>query len=242
VQKVYTRKSIKRQPKQKPKQKGKITLVDKAYDLLKQQIVGMKIPPGTKIEELDLVEKLGIGRTPIREALRILISEGLVISYGSNATYIKDLSLKSAKDLLSLISHMGSLIFELINPEDDFSEIIVELQVIYDQMQEAIQEEQMYLFANLNAEFHKTMARAADNRYLDTILERIYSEEVRLGYMLSIVKREKNIRSQYYETLQDQHYTMISLLEKKELEKLKVIYREHLATGIQRLLFYFSEC
>lgn len=221
--------------------KGKITLVQKAYNLLKEQIVAMKIPPGTKIEELDLVDKLGIGRTPIREALRILISEGLVISYGSNATYIKDLSLKSAKDLLSLIHHMGSLVFELINPEDDFSTIIFELELLHGQMHESILKEQMYLFANLNAEFHKTMARAANNQYLDTILERIYSEEVRLGYMLSMVKREKNMKSQYYELLQDQHYKMIFLLNERKLEKLKDVYREHLSTGMQRLLFYFSE-
>ncbi len=219
----------------------KPTLVEKAYATLKEQIVSLQIPPGTKIEEAKLIQNLGIGRTPIREALRLLISEGLVISYGSNATYIKDLSLKSAKDLLSLIHHMGSLIFELINVENDVAEVVADLEVLHTRMDEAIVQEQMYPFANLNAAFHKTMARAADNQYLDTILERVYAEEVRLGYMLSMVRVNKALKSDYYQLLQDQHSKMIYLLVEKDIEKLKKVYKEHLNTGQQRLVFYFSQ-
>jgi len=221
--------------------KRKISLVEKAYTALKEQIVSLQIPPGSKIEESHLIERLKIGRTPIREALKILISEGLVISYGSNATYVKDLSMKSAKDLLSLIHHMGSLIFDLINPEDDFSEIVSQLEEIYARMDEAITHERMYDFANLNAEFHKTLARAADNQYLDTILERMYSEEIRLGYLLSLVKVNKKIKSYYYEILQIQHLKLIKLLVKRDFNSLKQIYKEHLTTGEQRLVFYFSQ-
>lgn len=219
----------------------KPTLVEKAYAALKEQIVSLQISPGTKIEEAKLIQNLGIGRTPIREALRLLISEGLVISYGSNATYIKDLSLKSAKDLLSLIHHMGSLIFELINVDNDFSEVVADLEVLHARMEEAIIQEQMYSFANLNAAFHKTMAYAADNQYLDTILERVYAEEVRLGYMLSMVRVNKLLKSDYYQLLQDQHTKMIHLLSEKDIPKLKEVYKEHLNTGQQRLVFYFSQ-
>ncbi len=219
----------------------KPTLVEKAYEILKEQIVSMEIPPGSKIEESLLIEKLQIGRTPIREALRLLISEGLVISYGSNATYIKDLSIKSAKDLLSLIHFMGSLIFDLVNIDNDFSDIISELKLIYSDMEKAINQDKRYLWANLNAFFHKTMAHAADNQYLDTILERIYSEEIRLAYMISIVQSKTPLRSDYYNLLQEQHLEMIDLLAKKDIEGLKKVYRKHLKTGEKRLLFYFSQ-
>ncbi|MBD3174746.1 MAG: GntR family transcriptional regulator, partial [Armatimonadia bacterium] len=53
-------------------------LSEKAYALIKEKVVTLELPPSTLIDEQSLMEDLGLGRTPIREALQRLDSEGLV--------------------------------------------------------------------------------------------------------------------------------------------------------------------
>ncbi len=219
----------------------KKTLVEQAYELLKKKIVSLELAPGMKIEEQKLIDKLGIGRTPIREALKMLVAEGLVVSYGSNATYVKDLTLKSAKDLLAIIFHLGSVIFSLANLEDDHEAIITDLEEKYHEMEDALREGHIPRFAVLNARFHKILARVANNQYLDSLLERLYSEEVRLAYVLSLVRMNGSTNKEYYGKLQRQHADLIALLRDKDIEGLKDAYREHLTTGQQRLFVFFSQ-
>ncbi|MBT3602137.1 MAG: GntR family transcriptional regulator, partial [Candidatus Latescibacteria bacterium] len=56
------------------------SLSNKAYHLIEEMIVTLVLPPGSNVTEKDLSEKLGIGRTPIREALQRLATEHLVIA------------------------------------------------------------------------------------------------------------------------------------------------------------------
>src|SRR5258707_4139615 len=57
---------------------GDVTLTDKAYAQIEELIVTLQLPPGTVLSELVLADRLGIGRTPIREALQRLSRDGLV--------------------------------------------------------------------------------------------------------------------------------------------------------------------
>jgi predicted HTH transcriptional regulator len=64
----------------------KISLVDKTVEAMRHKIIMLEFAPGTKIEEKYLMEHLDVSRTPMREALKVLISEGLVVSNGAKVS------------------------------------------------------------------------------------------------------------------------------------------------------------
>jgi DNA-binding GntR family transcriptional regulator len=226
----------------KRKRKTNKPLVNQAYDFLKEKMINLELPPGMKLEEKDLMDMLNLGRTPIREAVKMLISVGLIVSYGANATYVKNVTLKSARDQRQFVNSLGIVAFDLASPHKDFSDIIQELESIYQKMDESIEKSDIKAFAMLNAEFHKTLAKVADNEFIDDAFERVYFFEARQGIIVSLSLGEKKGTQflQYYQTIQKHHRGFIEYLQKRDFEKLKQIYREHMAIIQERLSSYFK--
>jgi GntR family transcriptional regulator, rspAB operon transcriptional repressor len=215
-------------------------LADKAYDLIKKKIITLEFKPGMKLEEKDLKEEIRIGRTPIREAIKMLISEGLIVNYGKKAIYVKDLSLKSAKNLMSLLYHLGDVIFSMANPNEDYVSSIDQLESLYKRMSEAIQRSEYSDYVVHNSNFHKQLAKIANNEYLDDLLERLYNEEKRLSFILSLEKLHEISLKEYYEKVQNQHKEIINLLKVKDFEGLKRAYHDHMKVGQTKLFNYFT--
>jgi DNA-binding GntR family transcriptional regulator len=221
---------------------GKRPLAGQAYELLKEKIITLELAPGMKLEEQLLREMLKLGRTPIREAIKMLISEGLIVSYGTNATYVKDLTLKSAKDLRRMLARMGAVAFDLTNPHDDFSEIVKKLELCHRKMDESIHKGDIESYVISNAEFHKTLAKIADNEFVDDLFARIYAFEARLTFAvaLSLGGKQGPEYQKFYEKIQKQHQEFIDCLKNKAVSKMKQIYEEHMLMAQERLSAYFA--
>ena len=70
------------------------------YEQLKMQILTGKITPGTRMMEVDLADNMGVSRTPVREAIRKLEKEGLVVIEPRRGAYVSDISVKEMVDTL----------------------------------------------------------------------------------------------------------------------------------------------
>ena len=81
---------------------GNVTLTDKAYAQIEEQIVTLQLPPGTVLSELVLADRLGIGRTPIREALHRLSRDGLVNILPRRGVLVSEIDLRSQLRLLEV--------------------------------------------------------------------------------------------------------------------------------------------
>ena len=79
---------------------------DQAYDYLKKAIIENELPPGTPIREADLAEALQMSRSPIREALRELEAEGVVVSYPSRGTIVTPIAVSDVEEIYQLRSLM----------------------------------------------------------------------------------------------------------------------------------------
>jgi DNA-binding GntR family transcriptional regulator len=213
-------------------------LTNLAYQALNHKIITLEFSPGMKLEERDLIERLGLGRTPIREALTMLVSDGLVVSHGPNAVYVKELTLKSVKDLWELLYQFGSVIFNLAKPESVTEDIIVQLQDLHRKMDEAIvSRHDLPSFLMINGEFHKKLASIANNNYLDQILEQIYRDEVRLS--LFCFTQTTNT-PEYWAKVQREHSNLIELLRQHDFKALHTAYSQHFAAGIQRVVNFLG--
>src|SRR4051812_30935628 len=78
------------------------SLTERAYRQLEEQIVTLQIPPGTVVSETLLAERLGIGRTPIREALQRLAREKLVVIMPRRGIVVAEENLKQQLRLIEL--------------------------------------------------------------------------------------------------------------------------------------------
>ena len=79
------------------------------YKSLKEAIVSRSLPPGSQLKESDLVEKLGVSRTPIREALNQLSKDGIVEIYPRKGAFVKNCSKEEVVEILILREVMEGL-------------------------------------------------------------------------------------------------------------------------------------
>ncbi len=87
---------------QKIGQIKKSTLINEIAGLLRQSIISGDIPPNTRLTELDVSKQLSVSRGSLREALRILESEGLVVDIPRRGFYVVSLSTKDIEEVYSL--------------------------------------------------------------------------------------------------------------------------------------------
>lgn len=88
-------------------------LSEQAYSKLFSMIVNLELAPGEALSEQELSKRLGIGRTPIREALRNLVREGLVTSYPSRGLVITEISQSNQLRLLEVRRELDRLMMRL---------------------------------------------------------------------------------------------------------------------------------
>lgn len=148
-------------------------LNDQAYHSLKNSIINKEIPPGTRLVDTQLAEQFGISRTPIRDAVRKLAEDGLVVKQKNSYTVFCP-SEKDIRDIFDLrlifdLAAAKKLIYDVLPGNGEAMEQIRQSfeQII---MQEAAPEEPHFV---LNDEsFHQTLIRLTGN---SRMLE-LYSE------------------------------------------------------------------
>ena len=78
------------------------TIADQVYSILKKNICEGQYPPGFWLQENELCEQLGVSRSPVREALRRLVSDGLVISIPNKGTFVKEFTCKDIDEIFDM--------------------------------------------------------------------------------------------------------------------------------------------
>jgi DNA-binding GntR family transcriptional regulator len=78
--------------------RSRLTLADQAYDTLRAMIVRGEMPPGMRLSEPELTERLAVGRTPLREALLRLVQDGLVAIYPQSGSFVAGISLTQLEE------------------------------------------------------------------------------------------------------------------------------------------------
>ena len=112
-------------------------LRDVVFENLREAIVEGRLKPGQRLMEVQLAEQLGVSRTPVREAIRKLELEGLVVMLPRKGAYVANMSLKDLKDVLEIRASLeglaASLAAERISDEDIKKlEFIIEEPVLFE--------------------------------------------------------------------------------------------------------------
>ena len=143
---------------------GNAKLTDKAYAQIEELIATLQLPPGTVLSELVLADRLGIGRTPIREALQRLSRDGLVNILPRRGVLVSDIDLRLQLRLLEVRRELERLMArsaaERATQEEraQFSEIAAG-------MYRASEKEDDISFMRLDQQFNTLVSLAARNEF-----------------------------------------------------------------------------
>jgi DNA-binding GntR family transcriptional regulator len=164
-----------------PSSVGAASLADRAYHAIRDMIVSLELPPGAVIDERGLTERLGIGRTPTREALRRLAQERLVEVYPRRGMFVTSVEIRDLASLAEvrsvLESHVARLAAERATDEDRSA-----FDTLLDELGQRTDLDARELMG-LDERIHRQVYRAAHNPFLESTLEEYYVLALRIWYL-----------------------------------------------------------
>jgi DNA-binding GntR family transcriptional regulator len=208
--------------------------VQRIYDLLRDEILSLALPPGTPVDEVQLAKRFGMSRTPIREALVRLASEGLVETLPNRSTLVSNidvLNLSSFFDALTLMYRVTTrLAAQNHKPED-----LVEIRKHQAQFAEAVLSHDALAMISTNRQFHAAIAAAGRNPYYYGLFVRLLDDGRRL---LRLYYRSFN------DTLPEQyvheHEEMMEAIASGDVDRADVLARAHAAQIVGQIQKLFT--
>lgn len=160
------------------------SLAEKAYQLLIRKITRLELTPGAPLIEKTLSADLGIGRTPIREALQRLAAEGLVNHHPNRGMFVAEISATNVQHIYefrTLLEGYAARLAVLRATESD----VRDLKELHLALVKATAEDDIDRYVECDRRFYEVLARAAQNTYLAEVIPRIFNLHLRLWFLIS---------------------------------------------------------
>jgi len=160
------------------------SLVERAYQQLVVLITRLELSPGEIINERQLIADLGIGRTPMREALRQLAGEGLITHLPNRGMFVADINATTVKHIYefrSLVEMEAARLAALRASQINISD----LKTVCSRMLDAAAASDVDLYAELDRAFYSTLAAAAQNVFLRDAIMGIFNHHLRLWFYIA---------------------------------------------------------
>ena len=145
-----------------------LPLRDVVFHTLREAILKGELKPGERLMELQLAAKLGVSRTPIREAIRMLEQEGLAVTIPRKGAEVAKMTEKGMEDVLQIRRALDELAVQLACDKMD-EEHLEELRRAMKAFENAARTGQVKQVAQADVAFHDAIYRAADNPKLMTL-------------------------------------------------------------------------
>jgi len=191
-----------------------------AYEQLKYAIITGQIPAGSRIVETAYADKLHISRTPLREALQKLERDGLVEYVLHRGVIVRAFTISDIEEIFAIRNAMMMLLLPSV-VENATEEDIDRLQKIVDEMQDAVDHDDMEKTAQLNREFHGGLEKLSDKRRIMRVIDS-QEEYIMRFSAVSIAALERR------RVVNQEHYQMVEMLRNKDLEGLIELNKRHL--------------
>ena len=160
-------------------------LRDVVFTSLREAIIKGELRPGERLLEVQLAEQLGVSRTPIREAIRKLELEGLVIMLPRRGATVAGITKKHLEEVLEIRKALEVLAVDLACDKMT-EENLNKLRRMEEEFELAIQSDDIVKLADLDEEFHRLIHQSGGNERLSNILETLREQIYR--YRLEALK------------------------------------------------------
>lgn len=197
-----------------------LPLRDVVFNTLRQAILRGELEPGERLMEIQLAERLGVSRTPIREAIRKLELEGLVLMIPRKGAEVAKISEKSLRDVLEVRRSLEELAIELACQRMTDEEI-AELHQAQEAFRTAVEEGDAMTIAETDEHYHDLIYSGTGNNRLVQILNNLREQmyRYRLEYIKDAAKRQ---------ILVVEHDHILKAIEERHAAEARTAIREHI--------------
>ena len=191
-----------------------LPLREVVFNTLRQAILKGELKPGERLMEIALAEKLGVSRTPIREAMRKLELEGLVVMIPRRGAQVANITEKDLNDVLEVRITLENMAIEkaCANMTD---KDVRKLELAAQDFQKSTAEGDLVKMAEADVNFHEAIYRAADNKRLMQVLNYRY----RVEYLKEDEARNRLVK---------EHEEITDAIRNRDVKKAQELSFEHL--------------
>ncbi len=205
-------------------------LVDQIKDDLSMAIVKGDILPGQQLKEVELQKWFGVSRAPVREALRLLQGDGLIIVDNFKKRYVRRITKNDLEELFPVMACLEGLAAGFAASVMT-SEIIDSLTQVNNGIEKAYQEKQYHMCAQLNFEFHSIFIKLVDNNALNRTIRSLTKGLIWLWMTNLYYDKSDLIPLSIAE-----HHAIVSAFRQKDSEVAEKHVRTHIIKVFNRCL------
>ena len=188
-----------------------LPLRDVVFNTLRKAILRGELKPGERLMEIQLANKLGVSRTPIREAIRKLELEGLVLMIPRKGAEVAQITEKNMQDVLEVRKALEELSVQLacerITPEQ-----VEEMKMAAEDFRKVLNSGDVTKIAEADVKFHDIIFAATNNQRLITLLNNLREQMYR--FRVEYLKQKE-----CYPQLLEEHDKLIALISGGEVEE-----------------------
>ena len=197
-----------------------LPLRDVVFNTLRQAILRGELKPGERLMEIQLANKLGVSRTPIREAIRKLELEGLVLMIPRKGAEVAEITEKNLRDVLEVRCALEELAVQLACDRMD-EEGIKAMKEDSAEFCNTLDSDDITRIAQADVAFHDIIYAATDNRRLIQLLNNLREQMYR--YRIEYLKKKE-----CYPQLLEEHQTIIDSIESRDKVRATQITGQHI--------------
>ncbi|HXH07576.1 MAG TPA: GntR family transcriptional regulator [Vicinamibacterales bacterium] len=201
--------------------RGHVTKQQYAYAVLREAILRCELQPGERLVIDDLARRLRLSIIPVREALRLLESEGLVVTVAHVGATVAPISRESIVEVFTILEALEAVAARaaaLAAGEADYAP----LEALLGEMDAALAAGNRAAWAELNSRFHLLIGRMAAMPLLEPMLQRALDhwDRLRRHFFRDVLARRADIA-------QREHHELVRLMKARDLEGLERAVRAH---------------
>ena len=208
------------QPADGPAPIARRSLHDEVVSRVRDMIIEGTLAPGARVHEGQLCQQLGVSRTPLREALKFLASEGLIELVAARGAVVRKFTAKDVRDMLDVLAVLeafaGRLACRVASDAD-----IAEVRRLHDRMVEHFETRDRLEYFKLNQSIHAAFLRLSGNATLAASHAAIQSRLKRIRYI-------GNQEPRKWQDAMNEHDRMIRALEARDGEALALVLTQHM--------------
>ncbi len=198
------------------------------FDHLKNEIIEGRLSSGERLMEVSIAEKLGVSRTPVREAIRKLEKEGFVVIQSRKGAYVSDTTPKDMRDVFEIRRVLEGFATELA-AKNMTDEEIFNLMITHKAFMHALENNHIDSLIQLDREFHNQILKASGNLKLIELTTQI-SEQIqryRSSYFLGVGS---------FDDLATCHTDIVNSIEKRDSIRAGDAARAHIKNIEDKIL------
>ncbi|MDO8385758.1 MAG: GntR family transcriptional regulator, partial [Polaromonas sp.] len=182
-----------------------------------------ELAPGSWIDGLKLAEEYGISRTPLREALKVLATEGLVTMKVRRGAYVTEVSERDLADVYHLLALLESDAAGVVATRASDAQL-KELQSLHRELEKAVPQRER--FFEINEAFHMRLLEIADNRWRDQMV-------ADLRKVMKLNRHNSLLKSGRIEESLAEHAAIVQALVTRDAGAAARRMQEHFANGLE---------